>query len=471
MNGLTCDLYSLTMAQGYWHYRHNPPVVFDFFFRSPPFRGGFVIFAGLETFLRELSSFRFDDEDIAYLKSLAIFSDKFLSFLSGFSFRGTVYSVDEGEVIFAQEPVLRIHAHLIEAQLIEAFLLNIVNFQSLIATKTARMYLASNGGTIAEFGLRRAQGPNGALLASRACYIGGASSTSHVMAGRVFNIPVHGTMAHSWVTAFKNEDDAFEKYAALYPSATFLLDTYNTLGSGIEAAIKVGKRLHARGLKWGVRLDSGDIHYLSVRVRERLDNAGLTDATIVVSNELNEEIIRQLVSSKAPIDVWGIGTTMVTGSPDASLSGVYKMAAKKRGEHYAPVMKLSDNPQKSNNPGIKQIYRFYGHESPGADLIALESEKVQAGEPRIFYHPYMDWRHFLHHPSDKVVPLLKRYMHNGEVCVPLPSLPHIRDTTLHNLLLFDDSYLRIINPHIYKVSISEELRNCKQQFIPATKKV
>ncbi len=470
---LSCDLYSLTMVQGYWKNSHNPQVVFDTFFRLAPFEGGFTIFAGLASFFEELAAFRFQDEDLRYLHSLGLFQKDFLDYLQHFSFKGDIYSVKEGEVIFPREPIMRIHGTLIETQLIEALLLNTINFQTLIATKCARMYIASQGGTLVEFGLRRAQGLDGALSASRACYIGGASATSHVEAGRQYGIPLQGTMAHSWIMAFANEQQAFERYAALYPDrSTFLLDTYDSLGSGIEAAIAVGKRLQQSGKRIGVRLDSGDIQYLSMRVRERLDQAGLTDARIVVSNELDEMIIHQLVSSQAPIDVWGVGTKMVTGSPDAALSGVYKLAAKEQNGTFVPVMKFSDNPEKSSNPGVKQIYRYYSREGvPAADLIALTQERVTQEEPRIFYHPSLDYRHFFYKPQGEIRQLLTCYMRQGQLAVELPSLEHIRATTLHNLAHFDDSYLRIINPHIYKVSITEALRKCKKQLVPSTKRI
>ena len=473
MTGLNCDLYSLTMAQGYWKNQHNPQAVFDMFLRSSPFAGGFTIFAGLESFLHHLAAFRFNKDELSYLRSLNIFDDEFLAYLQNFSFKGDIYSVAEGEVVFPQEPIVRVHGALIETQLIESLLLNTINFQSLIATKSARMYIASQGGTIVEFGLRRAQGLDGALSASRASYIGGASATSYVEAGRRFGIPVQGTMAHSWIMAFENELEAFEKYAALYPDRSiFLLDTYDSLGSGIEAAINIGRRLQRAGRKFGVRLDSGDIHYLSVRVRERLDQAGLSEATIAVTNELDEEIIHQLVSSKAPIDIWGIGTKMATGSPDAALSGVYKLVARAHNTSFVPVMKLSDNPEKASNPGIKQIYRFYSQEGlPAADLIALENEKIIGKEAHLFYHPSLDYRHFFYKPQGEIRPLLKQYMHHGNIQAPLPSLESIRATTLRNITRFDESYLRIINPHIYKVSLSEELRRSKEQLISKTKKI
>ncbi|HOV38920.1 MAG TPA: nicotinate phosphoribosyltransferase, partial [Spirochaetales bacterium] len=371
LSALFTDLYELTMAQGYFKYEMNNHGVFDMFFRRQPFGGGFSVFAGLEDLLEFLMNFRFTPEDLEYLEGLGYFEQPFLDYLASFHFTGDVYAVPEGTLVFPMEPLVRIHGTLIETQIIESMLLNILNFETLIATKSARIYLASNKGTILEFGLRRAQGPDGAMSASRAAYIGGASATSNTLAGRVYGIPVAGTMAHSWILAFDSEEEAFHRYAELYPNNTILLiDTFNTLRSGIANAIKIGLKLKALGKSFGVRLDSGDIQYLSNEVRAALDRAGLTDAKIAVSNELEEEIIYHLVSSKCPIDIWGVGTHLVTGGGDPAFTGVYKLCAREKDGTYIPTMKVSDNPEKSTNPGIKQVYRFHdaaGH--PLADLI------------------------------------------------------------------------------------------------------
>ena len=311
---LLTDFYELSMMQGYLLQKENPRVVFDMFFRRQPFGGGFSVFAGLEAVLRYISALTFSQEDLAYLESLGAFHRGFLDYLADFRFSGDIWAMDEGTLAFPGEPMIRVHAPLMEAQLIESALLAIINFQTLIATKSARVRLAANGGTVIEFGLRRAQGVDGALSASRAAFIGGASSTSNTLAGKHFGIPVKGTMAHSWVMAFASEREAFEKYAESYPDgALLLIDTYDTLGSGIENAIAVGRKLKAAGHgNFGVRLDSGDLEYLSKKVRQLLDEAGLTDALIVASNELDEHIIHQLITQGAPIDVWGVGTNLVT---------------------------------------------------------------------------------------------------------------------------------------------------------------
>jgi nicotinate phosphoribosyltransferase len=455
------------MAQGYFKYEMNNHGVFDMFFRRQPFGGGFSVFAGLEDLLEFLMNFRFTPEDLEYLEGLGYFEQPFLDYLESFHFTGDVYAVPEGTLVFPMEPLVRIHGTLIETQIIESILLNILNFETLIATKSARIYLASNKGTILEFGLRRAQGPDGAMSASRAAYIGGASATSNTLAGRVYGIPVAGTMAHSWILAFDSEEQAFHRYAELYPNNTILLiDTFNTLRSGIKNAIKIGLKLKALGKSFGVRLDSGDIQYLSNEVRTALDRAGLTDARIAVSNELEEEIIYHLVSSGCPIDIWGVGTHLVTGGGDPAFTGVYKLCAREKDGTYIPTMKVSDNPEKSTNPGIKQVYRFHdaaGH--PLADLITFADSPVPSEGPITFHHPYMDYRRFTLCPEGPVVPLLEKKMENGILTSPHPSLKENRQRALQSLDTIDPTFTRILNPHVYKVSISEEVKQLKDSII------
>jgi nicotinate phosphoribosyltransferase len=455
------------MAQGYYHYDMNTRVVFDMFFRRQPFGGGFSIFAGLDDVLSALENFRFCAEDLTYLESLKIFKPDFLKYLEDFRFSGDVYAMEEGAPIFPQEPLLRIHGSLIETQLVEGMVLNIINFQSLIATKTARVYLASQGGTIMEFGLRRAQGPDGAMSASRAAYIGGASSTSNTLAGRIYGIPVSGTMAHSWIMAFDSEEEAFERYAQMYPDATsMLIDTYNTMRSGVLNAIKIGKKLQSLGKPMAVRLDSGDMQYLSAEVRKTLDAAGLPEMKIAVSNELDEEIIEHLVAAKSPIDLWGVGTRLVTGGKDSSFTGVYKLAAREKKGVYQPTMKVSDNPEKSTNPGVKQVYRFHDAKgSPLADLIDFEGAQFTSGQKITFHHPFMDYRHFSLETSGKVTPLLEKKMEAGKIIAARPALGDIRKRTLAQLENLDPTYTRILNPHVYKVSISEALGKLKVSMI------
>ncbi len=467
LSALFTDPYELTMAQGYFKYEMNNHGVFDMFFRRQPFGGGFSVFAGLEDLLEFLMNFRFTPEDLEYLEGLGYFEQPFLDYLKSFHFTGDVYAVPEGTLVFPMEPLVRIHGTLIETQIIESILLNILNFETLIATKSARIYLASNKGTILEFGLRRAQGPDGAMSASRAAYIGGASATSNTLAGRVYGIPVAGTMAHSWILAFDSEEQAFHRYAELYPNNTILLiDTFNTLRSGIKNAIKIGLKLKALGKSFGVRLDSGDIQYLSNEVRAALDRAGLTDAKIAVSNELEEEIIYHLVSSKCPIDIWGVGTHLVTGGGDPAFTGVYKLCAREKDGTYIPTMKVSDNPEKSTNPGIKQVYRFHdaaGH--PLADLITFADSPVPSEGPITFHHPYMDYRRFTLCPEGPVVPLLEKKMENGILMNPHPSLKENQQRALQSLDTIDPTFTRILNPHVYKVSISEEVKQLKDSII------
>ena len=416
-NALFTDFYELTMAQGYWKENMNRKVVFDMFFRRNPFNGGFSVLAGIESLLDAITSFHFSEEDIAYLKEQGIFEQGFLDYLKDWKFTGDIYAMDEGTVIFPQEPLVRIHANLIEAQILEGLVLNIVNFQSLIATKTARVWLASKGAPIMEFGLRRAQGPDGAMSATRAAYIGGAAGTSNTLAGKLYGIPVMGTMAHSWIMSHSSELEAFRAYAKIYPqNSVFLIDTYDTLKSGIKNAIIAGAELVEKGYNFGVRLDSGDISYLTREVRKELDKAGFPQAKISVSNELTEEIISTLVASEAPIDSWGVGTHMVTGGNESSFTGVYKLAARHDNETdtMIPTMKFSDNPAKTTNPGIKNVFRLYDENSMAlADILALDGETLQENKEYRFYHPMVDYRQFAC-IATKIEPLLKLRIKDGK---------------------------------------------------------
>ena len=466
-SALFTDFYELTMTQGYFLQNHNPRVVFDMFFRSLPFGGGYAVFAGLETFLDRLKAFRFSDEDIEYLRSRGCFRESFLEYLKGFSFSGDVYSVKEGSVVFPQEPLMRIEASLIEAQVIESMLLNQINFQTLIATKTSRMYLSCKRGKIMEFGMRRAQGIDGAMSATRAAFIGGAGATSNTLGASLYGIPAVGTMAHSWVMSFDSELQAFRHYAETYPDNTILLiDTYDTLGSGIENAITVGLELKKKGKSIGVRLDSGDLCYLSKEVRTRLDNAGLEDAIIVVSNELDEFIISQLLSEGAPIDSWGVGTRMVTGGRDSALTGVYKLAAREHDGSMIPVMKISNNPEKSSNLGIKQVYRFYDEKGRMLrDMITLNDEPAPKEGPLTFHHPMYQYKKYTLEQFDSARALIDKVMDKGEVCKPSESLEEIQSRCISEISQLDESYTRLLNPHGYKISLSEKLKNMKFDFI------
>ncbi len=466
VSALFTDFYELTMAQGYWKRGMSDHAVFDYFFRRQPYSGGYSVFAGLGSLLEDLAGFRFGQDDLGYLESLGMFESGFLRYLQDFRFRGRIMAAREGEIVFPQEPLARIEADLIQAQVIEGLVLNHLNFQSLIATKAARVWLACGKGQVMEFGLRRAQGNDGALSASRAAYIGGAAGTSNTLAGKTFGIPVMGTMAHSWIMSFADEYEAFKAYADLYPSSTiFLLDTYNTLESGLPNAIKAGAPLRARGMRFGVRLDSGDIDYLSREVRRRLDAAGFQDTFITVSNELNEEIIEHLHGSGAPVNTWGVGTHMVTGGSESSFTGVYKLAALRRDGIVEPSMKISDNPEKSTNPGMKSLFRLYGEDgSARADLITLEGEEPRAGRECHAHHPSGDWREFKFVPA-KVERLLEPVMEDGLPVGPPRGVGEARTHMRERIGSFDSTYLRLLNPHLYKVSISTKLRDSKLSYI------
>ena len=467
-SALFTDFYSLTMAQGYW--KNNPArkAVFEMFFRRQPFNGGYSIFAGLQTLLEKLTELSFSDDDIAWLKTTGVFEDKFIDYLKDFKFSGCLWAMDEGTVVFPNEPLIRVEGSLIECQIIEGLLLNTVNFQSLIATKTCRIWLASGKGNVMEFGLRRAQGPDGAISASRAAFIGGASGTSDTLAGKIYGVPVMGTMAHAWVMSFASEEEAFDKYAELYPDRTVLLiDTYDTLKSGIVNAIKTGKKLAARGKNFGVRLDSGDMQYLSTEVRRLLDEAGLRKTFITASNDLDEYIVETLVKENAPIDSWGVGTRMVTGDNEASFTGVYKLTALVDGENSIPVMKLSDNPEKTTNPGIKRVWRIHDkNDSFVADILGVEGEDTpEKGQRYSFWHPLADYRHFYHTIEGRVDSLLKKCLENGKLTGERPSLAEIKKKVFTSLESLDATYKRLLNPHIYKVSVTENLRDLKLGLI------
>ncbi len=466
-SALFTDYYELTMAQGYWKHGMDAKAVFDMFFRRQPFKGGYSVFAGLDPLIDSLEGFSFSSEDLAWLESQACFEPAFLRFLENFKFSGDIYAIEEGELVFPQEPLLRVHANLIEAQIVEGLILNMLNFQSLIATKSARVSMAARGKKLMEFGLRRAQGQNGAMAASRASFIGGAAGTSNALAARQLGIPAMGTMAHSWVMAFDSELEAFNAYADLYPSnTTLLIDTYDTLESGLPNAIAAGKRLAARGCNFGVRLDSGDIDYLSRKVRSALDKAGLEKAFIVVSNELDEYIVERLVSEGAPVDVWGVGTHLVTGGEESAFTGVYKLAAVERNGSYQSVMKLSDNPEKATNPGIKELYRFFDSSGAAiADYMALEEEVPEKGKPIILYHPSLDMRRFRLNPEGDIKKLLGKVMEGGKRIASAKSMNDIQNKRIESAKAFDHTYLRFLNPHIYKVSISQGLRDMKADFV------
>lgn len=472
-DALLTDFYQLTMIQGYYYFKRHTEVVFDYFFRRIPFNGGYCIFAGLETLIDFINNFKFNDNDINYLKSLNMFKEDFLEFLRKLKFNIDLYSVQEGEIVFPNEPLIRIHGNIIEVQLLETILLNIINFQTLIATKTSRIVEAANGKPVLEFGLRRAQGIDGAISGTRASFIGGVGATSNVYSAKVFDIPPKGTMAHSWVMAFDSERESFEKYADLYPdSAVLLVDTYDSLDKGIPNAIKVLKALKNKGIKnFGIRIDSGDLSDLSKKARQLLDKAGLKEATVIVSNELDEYVISELKKNNSPIDVYGVGTKLITADGSSSLSGVYKIIAKKEVEKYKPCIKITDDPKKIINPGIKNILRLFKNNKPAGDLIFLQDQEKSISEKIInkkaikLIHPEYDYKIIKIEDYDFAEILLKKVIDKGKAIIDFPSLYEIQQKVRSNLKKLDSRYKRLLNPHIYNIGISQELMDLKLKMI------
>jgi len=458
--GLYTDFYELTMAQGYFYCgKKNDAASFDYFFRTNPYRGGFTVFAGLGDFIELLSVFTFSDSDIDYLKQQG-FKPEFLHHLKNFKFSGNIYSVKEGELVFPNEPVLSVEGNIIECQLIESLLLNILNFESLIATKAFRIKLVTGKKLFSDFGLRRAQG-FGAIHASRAAYIGGAASTSNVMAGKLFDIPVSGTQAHSWIQSFDSELEAFRAYAEVHPENTILLiDTIDTLNSGIPNAIIVAKEMEKSGHKLkAVRLDSGDLAYLSIRARKMLDDARLNYVKIVASNQLNELVIASLLNEqKAAINLFGIGTEMITGKSDAALDGVYKLAE----INDKPKMKISENIEKNTMPGKKQVYRYYDADGYFfRDAILLKDEKPEKIEK--IYHPVYQEKN-TNISNLRYEPLLELVVENGVIKTHKKVLTDIHKYLLERAELLPNEHKRFISPHIYKVGISNRLMQTRNHL-------
>ena len=391
---LLTDLYELTMMQGYFEKQSaNETVIFDVFFRENPVKNGYSIMAGLEQVIEYIKNLNFSYEDVDYLRGLGIFSEDFLHYLSGFHFSGNIYAIPEGSVIFPKEPILKVIAPIMEAQLVETAILNIINHQSLIATKTARVVHAAQGDGVMEFGLRRAQGPDAGLYGARAAMIGGCVGTSNVLAGKMFDVPIMGTHAHSWIMSFPDEYTAFKAYAELYPDAcTLLVDTYDTLKSGVPNAIRVFREMKEAGIhpkSYGIRLDSGDLAYLSKKARVMLDAAGFEDAVIAASNDLDEMLINDLKIQGAAITSWGVGTHLITSKDCPSFGGVYKLAAIEKDGEFLPKIKISENTEKITNPGNKTIYRVYDKETGKlrADLICFADETYDTSEELLLFDP------------------------------------------------------------------------------------
>lgn len=474
-SALLTDLYELTMAQGYWATgRADVESVFQLFFRNEPFEGGFALVAGLETALDYLENLRFEPDELAYLAGLAggdgrpIFKPDFLDFLGSFRLALDVDALPEGTVAFAHEPLLRITGGLLGAQLVETALLNLVNFATLIATKTARIVHAAAGGPVIEFGLRRAQGPDGGLTAARSAYIGGAAATSNVQAGMRFGIPVRGTHTHSWVLSFDSELDAFRAYAEALPNnVVFLVDTYDSL-VGIDHAIEVGRELRARGHELvGVRLDSGDLAYLSRRARARLDGAGFPRAQIIASNDLDEETIESLRDQDAAIDAWGVGTRLVTGHGQPALGGVYKLTAiRDDGDAWRHVIKVSDQPAKTTIPGILGVRRYFDERGIAAG-DAIHDELTEPAEPMLIIDPTSRYRRKLLSATWRSEELLVPVMRGGRRLGAPPSLEEVRTRARASLAQFDPAILRRVNPHAYPAGIESALHARREAAIEA----
>lgn len=455
------DYYELTMAQGYLlSGLERTEAVFDYFFRSNPFDGGYTLFAGLGQLLETLREYRFTEEERSWLLENG-FDPRFVEQLGEFRFRGDIDSVPEGEVVFPDEPLLRVTGGLMEVQLIETLLLNILNFQSLIATKASRLRLAAGDKKVVDFGLRRSQGLGG-IQASRAAMIGGLDGTSNVYAAREFNLPSGGTMAHSWVQAFEDELTAFRTYCEHFPDdALLLVDTYDTLGSGVPNAVTVALELEAAGRRLqGIRLDSGDLAYFSRQARSMLDDAGLEYVKIAVSNQLDEYLIRSLLSQKAPVDLFGVGTRLVTGDKSPALDGVYKLGI----IGGRPACKISDNPEKSTLPGRKKVLRYFDENGMfDADGILLDEE------PDVDHirHPHTPFKQ-RKVDGEKAEPLLKPVMRKGKLLAELPSIGQIADQSTARLTKLADEYKRFEHPHLYKVGISESLAVLRDSLFEAS---
>lgn len=467
---LLTDLYELTMMQGYFkNSAQNETVIFDMFYRTNPLNSGYAIAAGLEQLIDYVKNLHFDWEDIQYLQSLKIFDNDFLEYLKGFRFSGSVYAIPEGTVIFPREPIVKIIAPIMEAQLMETAILNIINHQSLIATKTSRVCFAAKGDGIMEFGLRRAQGPDAGIYGARAAMIGGCIGTSNVLTGQMFDVPVKGTHAHSWIMSFPDEYTAFKKYAALYPNACILLvDTYDTLKSGMPNAIRVFQEMKEAGISssyYGIRLDSGDLAYLSKQVRKMLDAAGFPDAVISASNDLDEYLIDSLKAQGAMITSWGVGTNLITSKDWPAFGGVYKLAALKNTDgNFIPKIKLSENTEKVTNPGNKKIYRVYEKETGKikADLICLEDEIFYESEPLLLFDPAEPWKKTKLSPGTFTLrTLMLPIFENGNCVYTSPSVMDIRAYCMEELATLWDETRRFVNPHKVYVDLSAKLYDIK----------
>ena len=471
---LLTDLYELTMMQGYFENEDvNQTVIFDMFYRNNPEGNGYAICAGLEQLIDYVKNLHFTEDEIDYLKSLGIFKPAFLAYLRDFRFTGDIYAIPEGTVIFPREPLVKVIAPIMQAQLIETALLNIINHQSLIATKTARIVRAAQGDGVMEFGCRRAQGPDAAIYGARAAIIAGCVGTSNVLCGQMFHVPVSGTHAHSWIMSFPDELSAFRAYAKLYPDACILLiDTYDTLDSGLPHAIQVFKELREQGIhpkRYGIRMDSGDLAYLSKKVKAALDAEGFTDAIISASNDLDEGLIGSLKAQGATINSWGVGTNLITSKDCPAFGGVYKLAAiwNEPEQRFEPKIKISENAEKITNPGDKKIYRIYDLEGMIiADLIALADEEFSSEDPLLLFDPIETWKKTLlpggsYSMRELLIPVFRK----GDCVYESPSVKEIQNICRRELNTLWEESKRFEYPHQTYVDLSRKLWNLKNNLL------
>lgn len=469
---LLTDLYELTMMQGYFKNNTDETVIFDVFFRSNPEGAAFSLTAGLAQVIEYINGLHFTPSDIDYLRSTGLFQEDFLDYLKDFRFTGDIYAIPEGTVVFPKEPLLKVIAPIMEAQIVETAILNIINHQSLICTKAARVVYAAGGGVM-EFGLRRAQGPDAGTYGARAAVIGGCVGTSNVLAGQMFDIPVKGTHAHSWIMSFKTELEAFRNYASLYPGNCLLLvDTYDTLKSGVPHAIQVFDEMKAKGIPfglYGIRLDSGDLAYLSKKARKMLDDAGYTDAVISASSDLDEYLIDSLHNQGAKITSWGVGTNLITSKNCPAFGGVYKLAAVSDDKgNFIPKIKVSENIEKVTNPGNKTVFRLYDKNTGKikADLIALADEHYNDSESLMIFDPIATWKKtWLAGGSFTVRELLVPVFKNGECVYTSPAVMDIRDYCAGELDTLWDESRRLVNPQEVYVDLSKPLWDLKNDLL------
>lgn len=466
---LLCDYYEYTMSNGYVENGLQDNIVyFDIYFRNVPDKGGFCIFAGLEQLVDYILNLRFTDSDIEFMRSKNTFSEKFLQYLKDFRFTGDVWAIPEGTPVFPGEPLVTIRAPIAQAQILETFSLLTLNHQTLIATKASRIVRAAEGRVVLEFGSRRAQGTDAAILGARAAYIAGCGGTACTVSDKWYGIPASGTMAHSWVMMFDSEYEAFVKFCELYPdNATLLVDTYDTLNSGIPNAIKAFK---ATGItKCAIRLDSGDFSFLTKKARKILDDAGLKDCKIIVSNALDENLIRDLLDQGAIIDGFGVGDNLITSHSDPVLNGVFKLVATERDGTIVPRIKISENVEKITTPHFKKIYRIYGNDGMAvADLICIHDEVLDPTKPLELFDPSATWkRKTMTNYTAKE--LMVKVIENGELVYELPSLTEIREHCAKELDTLWDEVKRFSNPHRYYVDLSQRLWDVKKDLINNSK--